>query len=81
MAPTMYFPLLVPECLMIEPTETESKETLDAFVEALREIVAARRRIRSSSSMRPSIRSSAASTKRAPPASPIFAGTHRSPSF
>lgn len=40
MAPTMYFPLLVPECLMIEPTETESKETLDAFVEALRGIVA-----------------------------------------
>jgi glycine dehydrogenase subunit 2 len=39
MAPTMYFPLLVPECLMIEPTETESKETLDAFVRALREIV------------------------------------------
>ncbi len=39
MAPTMYFPLLVPECLMIEPTETESKETLDDFVEALREIV------------------------------------------
>src|SRR5581483_5581992 len=39
MAPTMYFPLIVPECLMIEPTETESKETLDAFVEALREIV------------------------------------------
>jgi glycine dehydrogenase subunit 2 len=39
-APTIYFPLLVPECLMIEPTETESKETLDAFVEALRDIVA-----------------------------------------
>jgi glycine dehydrogenase subunit 2 len=39
MAPTMYFPLIVPECLMIEPTETESKETLDAFAEALREIV------------------------------------------
>ncbi|MFY9779060.1 MAG: aminomethyl-transferring glycine dehydrogenase subunit GcvPB [Candidatus Baltobacteraceae bacterium] len=39
-APTIYFPLLVPECLMIEPTETESKETLDRFVEALREIVA-----------------------------------------
>ena len=36
----MYFPLLVPECLMIEPTETESKETLDEFVAALREIVA-----------------------------------------
>ena len=39
MAPTIYFPLLVPECLMIEPTETESKETLDAFVAALRAIV------------------------------------------
>ncbi len=38
-APTIYFPLLVAECLMIEPTETESKETLDAFVAALREIV------------------------------------------
>jgi glycine dehydrogenase subunit 2 len=34
-APTVYFPLVVPEALMIEPTETESKETLDAFAEAL----------------------------------------------
>ncbi len=34
-APTMYFPLLVPECLLIEPTETESKEVLDAFADAL----------------------------------------------
>jgi glycine dehydrogenase subunit 2 len=34
-APTNYFPLLVPECLLIEPTETESKETLDEFVEAM----------------------------------------------
>jgi glycine dehydrogenase subunit 2 len=34
-APTIYFPLLVPECLLIEPTETEDKQTLDAFVEAL----------------------------------------------
>jgi glycine dehydrogenase subunit 2 len=34
-APTVYFPLTVPEALMIEPTETESKETLDAFAEAL----------------------------------------------
>jgi len=33
--PTIYFPLIVPEALMIEPTETESKETLDAFVEAM----------------------------------------------
>ncbi len=31
-APTNYFPLLVPECLLIEPTETESKDTLDRFV-------------------------------------------------
>jgi glycine dehydrogenase subunit 2 len=34
-APTTYFPLLVPECLLIEPTETETKEELDGFVEAL----------------------------------------------
>jgi glycine dehydrogenase subunit 2 len=37
-APTTYFPLLVPECLLIEPTETETKETIDRFVEALVEI-------------------------------------------
>jgi glycine dehydrogenase subunit 2 len=36
--PTIYFPLIVPEALMIEPTETESKETLDRFVLALRKI-------------------------------------------
>jgi len=36
--PTIYFPLIVPEALMIEPTETESKETLDAFCEAMMEI-------------------------------------------
>ena len=34
-APTTYFPLLVPECLLIEPTETESKEELDGFVAAM----------------------------------------------
>ncbi|HEY7538439.1 MAG TPA: aminomethyl-transferring glycine dehydrogenase subunit GcvPB [Gaiellaceae bacterium] len=33
--PTVYFPLIVPEALMIEPTETEAKETLDAFAEAM----------------------------------------------
>jgi glycine dehydrogenase subunit 2 len=37
-APTIYFPLLVPECLLIEPTETEDKQTLDAFVETLAKI-------------------------------------------
>ncbi len=36
--PTNYFPLIVPEALMIEPTETESKQTLDAFVDAMRQI-------------------------------------------
>lgn len=34
-APTMYFPLLVPECLLIEPTETEAKDVLDAFADTL----------------------------------------------
>ncbi|MGH8516668.1 MAG: aminomethyl-transferring glycine dehydrogenase subunit GcvPB [Panacagrimonas sp.] len=34
-APTVYFPLLVPECLLIEPTETEDLQTLDAFVDAM----------------------------------------------
>jgi glycine dehydrogenase subunit 2 len=34
-APTTYFPLLVPECLLIEPTETESKDVLDAFIDAM----------------------------------------------
>src|ERR671918_2545627 len=33
--PTIYFPLVVAEALMIEPTETEAKETLDAFCEAM----------------------------------------------
>jgi len=37
-APTVYFPLCVPEALMIEPTESETKETLDAYADALNEI-------------------------------------------
>jgi glycine dehydrogenase subunit 2 len=41
MSPTVYFPLIVPECMMVEPTETESKEVLDEFatnfVEVLQE--------------------------------------------
>jgi len=37
-APTTYFPLLVPECLLIEPTETETRDELDAFAQALIEI-------------------------------------------
>jgi glycine dehydrogenase subunit 2 len=39
-APTTYFPLLVPECLLIEPTETESREALDGFVDAMVAILA-----------------------------------------
>lgn len=38
-APTIYFPLLVPECFLIEPTETETKQQLDLFVEAMQEIL------------------------------------------
>lgn len=38
-APTTYFPLLVPECFLIEPTETESKQDIDAFVDALIQIL------------------------------------------
>ena len=37
-APTIYFPLLFHQAIMIEPTETESKETLDAFIDAMRKI-------------------------------------------
>ena len=36
--PTIYFPLIVPEALMVEPTETESKETLDAFIDVMLKI-------------------------------------------
>ncbi|MCF6157109.1 MAG: glycine dehydrogenase subunit 2 [wastewater metagenome] len=39
-APTIYFPLIVEEAIMIEPTETESRETLDAFVDAMIQIAA-----------------------------------------
>ena len=38
-APTVYFPLVVPEAMMMEPTETESKETLDAFADVLLKII------------------------------------------
>jgi glycine dehydrogenase subunit 2 len=36
--PTVYFPLIVPEAMMIEPTETEAKDTLDAFIRAMKTI-------------------------------------------
>jgi glycine dehydrogenase subunit 2 len=37
--PTVYFPLLVDEALLVEPTETETKETLDAFADVIAEIL------------------------------------------
>ncbi len=43
-APTIYFPLIVPEAVMVEPTETESVDTLDAFVSALADVVELGRR-------------------------------------
>ena len=39
MAPTVYFPLVVPECMMVEPTETESKDTLDTFAEHFAQVL------------------------------------------
>lgn len=38
-APTIYFPLIVKECMLVEPTETESKDTLDGFVEIIAKII------------------------------------------
>jgi glycine dehydrogenase subunit 2 len=38
-APTIYFPLIIKECMLIEPTESESKETLDTFIEILKKIL------------------------------------------
>lgn len=38
-APTVYFPLLIPECMLIEPTETESKQTLDNFINTMIKIL------------------------------------------
>src|SRR5207237_7915018 len=39
-APTVYFPLVVPEAIMVEPTESERRATLDSFAQAIKEIVA-----------------------------------------
>jgi glycine dehydrogenase subunit 2 len=39
MAPTVYFPLVVPECMMFEPTETESRDTLDEFAKEFIEVL------------------------------------------
>ena len=73
--PTIYFPLIVEEGMLIEPTETESVETLDAFADALIAIAAeAESPTRTSSGAPRTRRRSAASTRRWPPASPTCAG-------
>ena len=73
--PTVYFPLVVRGALMIEPTETETKQTLDAFVDAM---IAIKREAETEPGARCAAprtsRASAASTKRAPLASRACAG-------
>ena len=65
--PTIYFPLVVPEALMVEPTETEAKETLDAFAEAMLQIVRrGAETIRRRSALRRTAGPSAAWTRCAP---------------
>ena len=71
--PTIYFPLIVPEALMIEPTETEAKETLDEFAAVLLKIAEEARTEPSSSCLRaPRPPRSAASTKSRPPEPPLL---------
>ncbi len=73
--PTIYFPLTVEEALLIEPTETESIETLDAFVDALKSHRRrGRTRIRRLSTRHRTARPSAVSTRPPPPASRTCAG-------
>ena len=67
--PTIYFPLIVEECLLIEPTETESLEDLDAFAEALLAIAREALEHPEPCTRRRSARRSAASTRRPRPAS------------
>ena len=64
--PTVYFPLLVDEALLVEPTETETQETLDAFADAIAEILREAPRTPRSPATRRTRRPSAASTRRAP---------------
>ena len=64
-APTVYFPLIVSEALMIEPTESESRETLEAFAKALLAIADGRPADRSTT--HPTRRRSAGPTRSRPP--------------
>ena len=72
--PTIYFPLIVEEGMLIEPTETESVETLDAFADALIAIAAEADATRSWSPARRTPRRCAGSTRRRPPAIRTSAG-------
>ena len=74
-APTMYFPLIVHEALMIEPTEAENRATLDAFIAALQAINRESRETPNWFSKPPTPRQSPASTKQKPPAAPTSAGS------
>ena len=67
--PTVYFPLLVEEALLVEPTETETRETLDAFADAVGAILDEARDDRRSPATRPTPPRSGGSTRRPPPAS------------
>ncbi len=71
-APTVYFPLIVPEALMIEPTETESRETLEAFAKVL--LRHRRAKTRSSSTTPRTRRRSAGPTRSRPPRRPSSSG-------
>ncbi len=71
--PTVYFPLLVEEALMVEPTETETKETLDAFADAIAaDPRGGRDRTRRSPETRPTPRPCAASTRWRRPSDPVI---------
>ena len=67
--PTIYFPLLVDEALMVEPTETETRESLDALAEAFESILAEAEGTPRSSATRPTRPRSAGSTRPRPAAS------------
>ena len=73
-APTVYFPLTVKESIMIEPTETESRETLDAFAETLFRIIEEDPDLLHEA---PTPRRSAAPTKSKPPATGAHLAANR----
>ncbi len=82
-APTVYFPLIVEEALMFEPTETESVQTLEALAQAIERIAQRAETTRSLCTERPRTRRSRELTRRAPPATssplPTPNGERRSP--